>query len=91
MRQAGSDDNDDYARLVDQIAIGKGEPQTYGTMWTCVDGEARLLTPLKDPDRAEELRRQVGLDPYDELRSELCFREFGGEVDAPVVVRPVER
>jgi hypothetical protein len=88
MRRAGSDDNRNYARLVDQIAVGKGERQTYGTMWTCVDGEARLLTPVKDPDRVEELRQQVGFDAGEQFSSEFCFREFGDEVDDPVVVRP---
>ena len=89
MRRVGADDNFNYARLVDQIAVGKGEPQTYGTQWTCVNGEAQYLTPVKDPARAEELREQVGLDPFEQLNSEFCFREFGDDIDeAPVLVEP---
>jgi hypothetical protein len=65
IKAAGQDDTVDYARLVDQIAVAKGEPQTYGTSWTCVNGVARPATPVKDPERAIELRRQLGMDSYE--------------------------
>jgi hypothetical protein len=94
MQKAGADDNEEYARLVDQIAVMKGEPQTYGTQWTCEDGDARPVTPVKDPDQAAARRASVGLEPYEKFARQFCFRSLGGEDGPPttdpyvVTVRP---
>ncbi|HUR78938.1 MAG TPA: DUF6624 domain-containing protein [Acidimicrobiales bacterium] len=83
MKRARADDSADYARLVDIVAVTKGEPQTYGTQWTCEDGTAKPVTPVKDPARVQELRRQVGLDQYDKFAVDLCYRGIEGEPPPP--------
>ena len=52
------------AYLEDRIAMYEGRPQRYGTQWMDdpVDGEVRPWK-LEDPDRINELRASVGLDP----------------------------
>lgn len=52
------------AYLEDRIAVQEGRPQRYGTQWfdDIRDGLTRPL-PLEDPDRVNELRRSVGLNP----------------------------
>jgi hypothetical protein len=78
MQQVGADDNPEYAQLVDTVAVFKGEPQTYGTQWTCSADSGddamhvRLTTPLKDPDHLVALRRSVGLPPYDKFARAFC-------------------
>jgi hypothetical protein len=72
MAKAGIKRNERTARLIDMVAVIKGEPQTYGTQWTCQNGYAVPLTPVADPDRALELRRQVGLPAFDKLATEFC-------------------
>jgi hypothetical protein len=52
------------AYLEDRIAVQEGRPQRYGTQWIddMRDGLARPL-PLEGPDRVNEFRASVGLDP----------------------------
>jgi hypothetical protein len=73
MQRAGADDNPNYAILVDQIAVWRQQPQTYGTQWTCSDeGHVTLTTPVKDPDHLAARRHQVGLPTYDKFAREFC-------------------
>lgn len=46
--KSGEGDKEAIARLVDDVAVARGEPQTYGTQYTCRDGELVLATPIKD-------------------------------------------
>jgi hypothetical protein len=66
IEKAGADDTPDFARLVDRIAVSANRPQTYGTMWTCFDGEVVPMTPIKDEANLDARRRSVGLGPYAE-------------------------
>lgn len=52
------------AYLEDRIALHEGRPQRYGTQWQddVRDGRIRPWT-LADPERVNELRAQVGLEP----------------------------
>lgn len=52
------------AYLEDRIAMQEGRPQRYGTQWLddARDGRIRPWT-LADPERVDELRAQVGLEP----------------------------
>lgn len=52
------------AYLEDRIAMHEGRPQRYGTQWMDdpEDGRIRPWT-LADPERVDELRAQVGLEP----------------------------
>ena len=73
MQQSGLKPTPEYARLVDMVAVAQGQPQTYGTMWTCSDdGHVKLLTPLKDPDNLASLRRAAGLPVYEGFADDFC-------------------
>jgi hypothetical protein len=50
--------------LEDRIAMYEGRPQRYGTQWIDDprDGRDRPWT-LADPNRVNELRAEVGLEP----------------------------
>jgi hypothetical protein len=88
IEKAGDNDTPEYARLVDQVAVAKGEPQTYGTGWTCEDGRPRPATPVKDPERVLQRRESVGLGAYDRFSLEFCFREFDGSESGPATSIP---
>jgi hypothetical protein len=73
MQRSGLKPTPEYARLVDMVAIAQGQPQTYGTMWTCTDdGHVKLLEPLKDPNNVQSLRRAAGLPDYERFASDFC-------------------
>ncbi|HEX6420956.1 MAG TPA: DUF6624 domain-containing protein [Acidimicrobiales bacterium] len=82
MRQAvddGEADPTELAYLEDRVALNQGRPQTYGTQIACADGRAEP-SELADPDRVEELRAEVGLQPLDDYLAELepaCQEEAG--------------
>ena len=57
---AGQVAADDYAKLLDRVAMLKGEPQTYGTQFKCVDHAWRRYAML-DPEHVEERRRALGM------------------------------
>ena len=74
MRQAvddGEADPTELAYLEDRVALNQGRPQTYGTQIACVDGRAEPAE-LVDPDRVEELRAEVGLQPMEDYLAELA-------------------
>ncbi len=89
--QAGADDSPEYAQLVDRIAVTSDQPQTYGTQWTCRNGEVSPQTPIKDRANLNERRRRVGLPPYEsDVESGGKFAFCGSVVeDIPMTV-PVE-
>ena len=65
MRQAflmGEVSAADYAYLVDRVASGDKEPQTFGTQGTC-DGTMWKPDPLLAPNGLDERRHEVGLEP----------------------------
>lgn len=76
IQQAGADDNEEYARIVDLVAVMQQLPQTYGTQWSCSDEGGRLhvqlTTPLKDPENVVALRRKVGLPAEDKFAAAAC-------------------
>ena len=51
---------DDYAKLLDRVAMLRGEPQTYGTQFKCVDHVWRQY-PMLDPEHVEDRRRALGM------------------------------
>jgi len=76
----GEADPTELAYLEDRVALNSGRPQTYGTQIACVDGHAEP-SELADPDRVEELREEVGLQPLDDYLAELepaCQEEASG-------------
>jgi hypothetical protein len=56
------------AYLEDRIAMYEGRPQRYGTQWLDdpVDGRIRPWK-LAEPDRVNQLRAEVGLEPMREI------------------------
>ncbi len=51
---------DDYAKLLDRVAMLEGRPQTYGTQFKCVDHVWKRY-PMLDPEHVEERRRTLGM------------------------------
>lgn len=51
---------DDYAKLLDRVAMLEGRPQTYGTQFKCVDHTWKRY-PMLDPEHVEERRRALGM------------------------------
>jgi hypothetical protein len=84
MQKAGVKPDAQYARLVDMVAVIRGEPQTYGTQWNCENGAFKLVTPLKDPNRAQQLRREAGLPAFDKFAAAFCAEPGDNR---PVIIR----
>lgn len=57
------------ALLADRIRFNEGKPQIYGTVldW---NEQGEFTCELEDPDRVDELRKAVGLPPFEESRQE---------------------
>ncbi|MFF3989909.1 DUF6624 domain-containing protein [Streptomyces sp. NPDC001797] len=52
------------AYLTDRVLVAAGEPQVYGTQYTDDgDGSNLRLQPVADPDRLDERRAAIGLEP----------------------------
>jgi len=52
------------AYLTDRVLVAAGEPQEYGTQYTDDgDGSNLRLQPVADPDRLDERRSAMGLEP----------------------------
>ena len=51
---------DDYAKLLDRVAMLRHEPQAYGTQFTCVDHRWKLYD-LADPAHVEQRRASLGM------------------------------
>ncbi|GAA4566587.1 hypothetical protein GCM10023176_16990 [Micromonospora coerulea] len=49
------------AYLEDRVAVGKGEPQVYGTQIRCGPDGAAPATPLKDEAAVDQRRAEAGL------------------------------
>jgi len=78
--EAGQADASELAYLEDRVALNRGRPQIYGTQIGCVDGRAEPAR-LAEPDRVDQLRAEVGLEPLADYLAELepaCAAEAGG-------------
>jgi hypothetical protein len=60
--QAGEADARHHAYLTDRVLLAEGSQQLYGTQFLAAGGSWQLR-PLADPDRVDDRRRQVGLEP----------------------------
>jgi len=54
----------DLAHLTDRVLLAEGKDQIYGTQTTARDGRF-VACRLRDPDRVDELRAAVGLEPLE--------------------------
>ncbi|WP_163619554.1 DUF6624 domain-containing protein [Microbacterium sp. B35-30] len=69
-------ENDDaspgnLAYLTDRIAVGAGEPQTYGTQIGCGEDGPTPSTPIADEAAVDERRAEAGLAPLADYYAEL--------------------
>jgi hypothetical protein len=51
------------AYLEDRVRLNAGQPQLYGTQFTHEGGEL-APHPIEDPERLDERRAEVGLEPF---------------------------
>ncbi|MDY0910920.1 DUF6624 domain-containing protein [Microbacterium sp. CFBP9034] len=67
------------AYLTDRVAVGAGEPQTYGTQIGCGEDGPEPVTPIVDEEAVDERRADAGLPPladyYAEME-EICAEDF---------------
>ncbi|GLY03779.1 DUF6624 domain-containing protein [Actinoplanes sp. NBRC 101535] len=61
---AGDADRTQLAMLHDRVLVNEGRPQRYGTQIAGVENGRPLPWPSEDPDRLDERRAEVGLDPF---------------------------
>lgn len=67
----------DLAYLTDRVLKHRGLPQRYGTQYTADrERELVLLWQVDDPDRLDERRASLGLEPEAENRARLQDIEF---------------
>jgi hypothetical protein len=69
--EAGQASPGNLAYLTDRVAVGAGEPQTYGTQVGCSPEGPRPATPLVDQAAVDGLRAQAGLEPYADYLEEM--------------------
>jgi hypothetical protein len=55
----------DLAFLRDRVLVNEGREQIYGTQIAGVVDGAPVPWPCADPDRMDERRAEVGIDPFD--------------------------
>ncbi|MEV6419246.1 DUF6624 domain-containing protein [Streptomyces sp. NPDC051662] len=69
MRQAvsaGSAGPRELAFLLDRTRVNEGREQIYGTQIAGVKDGAPIPWPCEEPERMDELRAEVGIEPFDE-------------------------
>jgi hypothetical protein len=77
--KAGQADAGHHAYLTDRVLLAEGKQQLYGTQLMLVGGTWQPR-PLADPDRVDDRRRQVGLEPLaDYLRRFEQLSPQGGD------------
>jgi hypothetical protein len=62
---AGSASPRDLAFLRDRTLVNEGRKQIYGTQIAGVKDGAPVPWPCEDPERMDELRAEVGIEPFD--------------------------
>ena len=56
----------ELAYLTDRVRINEGRGQVYGTQMRPDENGLPVPQPIEDPERVDERRREVGLEPFDE-------------------------
>ena len=62
--RAGEADAAQLAMLHDRVLVNEGHPQLYGSQIAGVVDGAPVQWPCQDPDRVDERRVTVGLEPF---------------------------
>jgi hypothetical protein len=63
--ERGQAATDQYAYLVDRVALDEGRGQTYGTQFVS-SGAGWSLAAIEDPEQVDKRRAEVGLQPLSE-------------------------
>jgi hypothetical protein len=69
------------AYLTDRVAVGAGQPQTYGTQVGCGPDGPAPATPIADEAAVDRLRSEAGLESladYLEEMAAICAGDSGG-------------
>ncbi|WP_324276865.1 DUF6624 domain-containing protein [Blastococcus brunescens] len=69
---AGQASPGNLAYLEDRVAVGAGQPQTYGTQVGCGPDGPQPATPLADPAAVEGLRAAARLEPLADYLAEMA-------------------
>ncbi|MET8624099.1 DUF6624 domain-containing protein [Kitasatospora sp. NPDC004669] len=64
----------DLAFLQDRLAVNEGRAQRYGTQIGAVTDGRPVPWPCEDPDRLDERRAEVGIEPFDEYTARFAPR-----------------
>ncbi|MGW2371525.1 MULTISPECIES: DUF6624 domain-containing protein [Kitasatospora] len=64
----------DLAFLEDRLAVNEGREQRYGTQIGAVADGRPVPWPCEDPERLDERRAQVGIEPFDEYTARFAPR-----------------
>jgi hypothetical protein len=80
--RAGEADAGHHAYLTDRVLLAEGGQQLYGTQFLVVGGRWQLR-PLADPDRVDDRRRQVGLEPLADYHRRFEELHLEGDEDKP--------
>ncbi len=79
---AGEVDAKDVAMLTDRVMVKQTGKQLYGTQVKIVNGRCEVV-PLTEPDRVDELRKQVGFPPLAEYLKFVEQMYLKGPAEAP--------
>jgi hypothetical protein len=66
----GDLDRPSVALTIDRVRMHAGEPQVYGSQFHQVDGEW-VVWAIEDEEHLDELRRDMGLGPFEEYRKQV--------------------
>lgn len=68
----------DYAYLLDRVKVNAGQPQIYGTQMTLNSAKTSYEPkPVVEPEKLNERRQSVGLDPIENYIQLMNTRYFG--------------
>ncbi len=70
--EAGQASPGNLAYLTDRVAVGAGEPQTYGTQVGCGPNGPAPATPIADEGAVDQRRADVGLPPMANYYAEMA-------------------
>jgi len=71
VQAAGEVSPGNMAYLEDRVRVGEGRPQYYGTQFYTDEAGNVGSKPIEDPDRVDERRQAVGLQPLSEYAREV--------------------
>lgn len=57
-----------FALLTDRVLVGEGKKQRFGSQGTCIGPHQWEPHPIEEPEKVDELRRSMGLQPLEEYK-----------------------